>query len=559
MGGSAIGAFGQMGAALITADKERSARQDERRASEKAAATEREYSEQAKMDIISRMVPAMADYMDAMYEAGDIIRSGEADVMQILQQTTGDARGILAQSGIDAERAIMGNMYMSQGVPYSQFQDNYAQIQQLPPEQQQAAMGQMLSDIGADPAQFAADLGTTPEAIGMTQNASGQWVSAEPIPQIGYSGARYAIETGMDQASQALQQGFGAATAETTAGEQAALERTALGREELQAAREAGLGYYQPYGEAGQAAIQQEAALSGAMGPEAQQAAIDAFIESPGQKYLREQQEKSLLRNQAAIGGLGGGRIRTALQEQAMGIAATQQQQQLENLRSLATRGQEVAGAQAGIQTGTAANLANVYGQEAQITQQAAQQRAQLAQALGVGEAEIDRLTADQISSLAQQTGLQLAALQQNQAQKDIALVTQLGGSTAELMQGTNQALAGLTERGAGNILTQEQNIANLIQGLTSGTGTNLANIALGEGASAAASQQRLGEILGSGIKGIADIGASAYEQKYGGSSGSGLTSLAQTGSNVQGFGNTQYNVPSYNLGTYNVDQYSKY
>jgi len=72
--------------------------------------------------------------------------------------------------------------------------------------------------------------------------------------------------------------------------------------------------------------------LSGAYGNEAQQAGIDSFIESPGQEYLRNQQEQSLLRNSAAIGGLGGGRVRSALQEQAFGNASTNQQQFLQNL-----------------------------------------------------------------------------------------------------------------------------------------------------------------------------------------------------------------------------------
>ena len=58
-----------------------------------------------------------------------------------------------------------------------------------------------------------------------------------------------------------------------------------------------------------------EAAFSGALGPEAQAAAFANFRESAGQKYFRERQEQALLRNAAAIGGIGGGRVRTALQE----------------------------------------------------------------------------------------------------------------------------------------------------------------------------------------------------------------------------------------------------
>lgn len=78
-----------------------------------------------------------------------------------------------------------------------------------------------------------------------------------------------------------------------------------------------------PYQTAGEAALAQQMALTGLSGTEAQTEAYAAFEESPGQQYLREQQEKALLRNAAAVGGLGGGNVLTALQEQAAGIAST--------------------------------------------------------------------------------------------------------------------------------------------------------------------------------------------------------------------------------------------
>lgn len=52
--------------------------------------------------------------------------------------------------------------------------------------------------------------------------------------------------------------------------------------------------------------------------------ALAAFAETPGQQFLRERQERSLLRSASATGQLGGGNVRTALQEQAFGRAATQ-------------------------------------------------------------------------------------------------------------------------------------------------------------------------------------------------------------------------------------------
>lgn len=118
-------------------------------------------------------------------------------------------------------------------------------------------------------------------------------------------------------------------------------------------------------------AEQQEMALSGALGPEAQQEAVNAFQMSPGQQWLQDQQEQALLRNTAAIGGLGGGNVRTALQQQASDRSNLFMQQQIENLRSLRggeqQRSANIAntlstggGQLATYRTGLGTNLANV-------------------------------------------------------------------------------------------------------------------------------------------------------------------------------------------------------
>jgi hypothetical protein len=134
-----------------------------------------------------------------------------------------------------------------------------------------------------------------------------------------------------------------------------------------------------------------QAALSGVLGPEAQQKAIDDFIESPGQQFLRDEQEEALLRNAAAIGGVGGGRVRSALQEQALGRAAGLQQQTFANLGEVADREQltqanianlqtQRGGAVSALRTGFGANLANI---EAGL----GAQQTQLAQNIGTAQA----------------------------------------------------------------------------------------------------------------------------------------------------------------------------
>lgn len=136
-----------------------------------------------------------------------------------------------------------------------------------------------------------------------------------------------------------------------------------------------------PFREAGEAALGQQQALLGLGTPEEQQQAFAAFAGSPGQQFLREQQERALLRNVSAIGGLGGGNVRAALQQQAFGRAQTDYQNQLNRLAALSGTGQQAAaltgqfGAQAAgniaqLQAaGGAARASGILGQQQAIQQ----------------------------------------------------------------------------------------------------------------------------------------------------------------------------------------------
>jgi hypothetical protein len=96
----------------------------------------------------------------------------------------------------------------------------------------------------------------------------------------------------------------------------------------------------QPFEEAGVGALGQQQALLGLSGVDAQQQAFAGLENSPGQQFLRDRQQKALLRKASAIGGLGGGNVRTALQEQAVGFAQQDIQNQFGRLGQLAGQGQ---------------------------------------------------------------------------------------------------------------------------------------------------------------------------------------------------------------------------
>lgn len=123
-----------------------------------------------------------------------------------------------------------------------------------------------------------------------------------------------------------------------------------------------------PFRQAGLSALEQQQALLGLSGPEAQQAAMQTFQESPGQAFLRERGEQALLRNQAAIGGLGGGEVRSALQQQGIGFAQQDLQNQLAQLSAISGRGLTATTNLGSLRAGTASNVGNLltYGGEAQ-------------------------------------------------------------------------------------------------------------------------------------------------------------------------------------------------
>lgn len=100
-----------------------------------------------------------------------------------------------------------------------------------------------------------------------------------------------------------------------------------------------------PQVEAGNLAREQQVALLGLEGEEAQQAARQTLTK--GQQFIRDRAQKNLVRNASAIGGLGGGNVRTALVEQGAGFAAQNEANQFAKLNQLA-----VPGSQAAISTG---------------------------------------------------------------------------------------------------------------------------------------------------------------------------------------------------------------
>jgi hypothetical protein len=131
----------------------------------------------------------------------------------------------------------------------------------------------------------------------------------------------------------------------------------------------------QPYAQAGVGSLQQQQALLGLLGPEAQQQAIAQIEQGGGFQAQVRQGEEALLQRASATGGLRGGNIQAALAQfrpQMLQQAIEDQYGRLGGLTALgqtttqniAQLGQASAAGQAtaGLQTG--ANIANLFGQQ---------------------------------------------------------------------------------------------------------------------------------------------------------------------------------------------------
>jgi hypothetical protein len=241
----------------------------------------------------------------------------------------------------------------------------------------------------------------------------------------------------------------------------------------------------------GQQAGDVQAALSGALGPEAQAQAFQNFQASPGQQFLQQEGERALVRNQAAIGGLGGGNVRRELVNFGQGLALQDLGRQTGQLSDVAGRGVGAAGTQAGLlsqlsgqEAGITSQLgqfaANIPLQQAQAEAQLRSQQAGLTAGLGQFGAGIPVALGQSAANLrTQQAGLesglgQFASTIPFAAGRDIGqLRTRAGEQLSQNIGGTTTALANFaSQQGAGisDITgTGATNISNLIQAATQG------------------------------------------------------------------------------------------
>lgn len=229
---------------------------------------------------------------------------------------------------------------------------------------------------------------------------------------------------------------------------------------------------FSPYRTAGEQALQQQAALSGAMGQDAFQ---QAYQESPYIQFLREQGMRANLSGAAATGGLGGGNVQKELQRFGQGLASQGLQQQIANLGALSGQGLSATGSAAGIATGAGTNLANIA--SALGGQQLATQTA-LGNQLAGYNLSTGLPAVQTISNL----GTNLAAGRTRAGEQLAQQYGQTAGQLGNIYTGQGRDIAAMIDAQRNSIMQQVQSGAMTEAEAQQALSTNLANLQSGIG-----------------------------------------------------------------------------
>jgi hypothetical protein len=289
--------------------------------------------------------------------------------------------------------------------------------------------------------------------------ATTQYATGSEIPT-GLRGSEMALKGGATGAIEMLDQLNRAGRADLA-------EQYAKGLEQAEAGAETASGFMQPYQQAGEAALQQQLALSGALG---QDAFNQAYQESPQMAFLREQGMRANLSGAAATGGLGGGNVQKELQRFGQGLASQGLQQQISNLGALSGQGQNAAGTMANIATGlggqqlqTQTNLGNQLASYNLSTGlPAASQIGNLGVNLATGRTQAGRDLANQYGATATAMG---------------NVYSGQGRDVASMMDSQRTMLMNMVQSGAINEAQAQEAYGTAMANLQSGVGNQLAGV----------------------------------------------------------------------------------
>lgn len=233
---------------------------------------------------------------------------------------------------------------------------------------------------------------------GYTDPGTMTQTSVPGSPQTGLIGSEAALQNGLTGSLDALQQG----------------------NTQANSVLQSGISALDPFVKAGSSAIDLQAALSGALGPEAQAQAFANYNSSPGQQFLQDRGEQAVLRNASAVGGLGGSRVLQELQRQGIGFAQQDFGNQFDRLGQISNTGLNGLNISANL-TGQIANNNYNYGNNA---------------------ASYAFNTGNSLASGRTRAGEQLAALNSQQGSGVSDIINQGGSNLAQLLAGAGNGNA---------------------------------------------------------------------------------------------------------------------
>lgn len=205
---------------------------------------------------------------------------------------------------------------------------------------------------------------------------------------------------------------------------------------------------------AGANATQMQAALTGALGVDAQNSAFQNYNTSPALGYQTQQVNQALERSAAAKGGLLSGNVLSEIGKQTQGLYQQDFQNNFNNLGAVSDQGLSIAA--------KIADLNNTYGQnQAQLYSQTGQQLGAGRTNAGLAIAQNASNTASGISQLLKEQGIGIS----DSMASDITTISNLLHESG-LQDGVDsktlaQILANISGGQASNIQQGYQNVGN--------------------------------------------------------------------------------------------------
>lgn len=336
------------------------------------------------------------------------------------------------------------------------------------------------------------------------------WLMSQGVkmPQGGSVVSSGGPQTGLIGSEQALGQGFDAAAGALQGGINQGRADFQQSRDDINSMVNKGANLFGGFAQQGNEANARMAALSGVSGNAAQQEAFDNFNSSPGQQFLRDRGERALLRNSAAIGGLGGGRVRKELASHGIGMAQQDFSDNFNRMGQVANQGLSALGQQGQLYGQGANLLGNVGMAQAGQSFNAGQLGANMATNLGQNLSQGRTRTGELMAQNAINTSSSLANLTNQQGQGLSQIAGRQGSNLANVIMG-----AGSASENANQALANQQ--AN--QAIMAGNArSNIAPIQGIAGQVGGIATQAMG-LAGNALSGAGVIGSTASKLYSGG------------------------------------------